>query len=149
MDGGLLEYIYQALNWRRKGQPASQAAGSIISGHLWISRMCSPKGQRKKPFTHTCLSARPGSRCREWKGCQLSFPLSFFNPSSIAAGGRYRSKVTTIKIHMLSPRHKFQDIIPSSMVPGNGKHVTVMLELRARFDEEANLNGRKGWRMKG
>jgi polyphosphate kinase len=70
----------------------------------------------------------------------LHFPYHSFNPViDMLREAAIDPNVTTIKItcYRLATNSKVINTLVNAV--RNGKHVTVMLELRARFDEEANL----------
>src|SRR5579871_1623897 len=70
----------------------------------------------------------------------LHFPYHSFNPLiDMLREAAIDPNVTTIKItgYRLASNSKIINALVNAV--RNGKHVTVMLELRARFDEEANL----------
>jgi polyphosphate kinase len=70
----------------------------------------------------------------------LQFPYHSFNPViDMLREAAIDPNVTTIKItcYRLASNSKIINALINAV--RNGKHVTVMLELRARFDEEANL----------
>jgi polyphosphate kinase len=142
MDNGLLEYIIKRLNLSRKG-------GNLLPGgriHNFRHFMDFPdvfpkKGQRKKPFTHPLLLTSP--RVTDVvleQDVMLHFPYHSFNPViDLLREAAIDPNVTTIKItcYRLASNSKIINALVNAV--RNGKHVTVMLELKARFDEEANL----------
>ena len=142
MDNGLLEYIIKRLNLSRKG-------GNLLPGgriHNFRHFMDFPdvfpkKGQRKKPFTHPLLLTTP--RVTDVvleQDVMLHFPYHSFNPViDMLREAAIDPNVTTIKItcYRLAANSKIINALVNAV--RNGKHVTVMLELKARFDEEANL----------
>jgi polyphosphate kinase len=142
MDKGLLEYIIKRLGLSRKG-------GNLLPGgriHNFRHFMDFPdvfprKGQRKKPFTHPLLIKTP--RVTDVvleQDVMLHFPYHSFNPLiDMLREAAIDPNVTTIKItcYRLASNSKIINALINAV--RNGKHVTVMLELRARFDEEANL----------
>ncbi|HEV9035936.1 MAG TPA: phospholipase D-like domain-containing protein, partial [Puia sp.] len=74
------------------------------------------------------------------KDVMLHFPYHSFNPLiDMLREAAIDPNVTTIKItgYRLASNSKIINALVNAV--RNGKHVTVMLELRARFDEEANL----------
>lgn len=99
------------------------------------------KGQRKKPFLHPLLVKMP--RVTDVvleRDVMLHFPYHSFNPViDMLREAAIDPNVTTIKItgYRLATNSKVINTLVNAV--RNGKHVTVMLELRARFDEEANL----------
>jgi polyphosphate kinase len=142
MDNGLLEYIIKRLNLPRKG-------GTLIPGgriHNFRHFMDFPdvfakKGQRKKPFMHPLLVRTP--RVTDTvleQDVMLHYPYHSFNPViDMLREAAIDPNVTTIKItcYRLAGNSKIINALVNAV--RNGKHVTVMLELKARFDEEANL----------
>ena len=142
MDKSLLEYITKRLNLSKK-------SGNLIPGgriHNFRHFMDFPdvfprKGQRKKPFTHPLLVKTP--RVTDVvleQDVMLHYPYHSFNPViDMLREAAIDPNVTTIKItcYRLASNSKIINALINAV--RNGKHVTVMLELRARFDEEANL----------
>lgn len=142
MDKGLMDYLVKRLNLSRK-------SGNLIPGgriHNFRHFIDFPdvfpkKGQRKKPFTHPLLLKTP--RVTDVvleRDVMLHFPYHSFNPViDMLREAAIDPNVTTIKItcYRLASNSKIINALVNAV--RNGKHVTVMLELRARFDEEANL----------
>ena len=99
------------------------------------------KNQRKKPFIHPALkyTTRVTDVILE-KDVLLSFPYhSFDNVIDLLREAAIDPDVVSIKItcYRLAPRSKVVNALTNAV--RNGKEVTAVLELRARFDEEANL----------
>ena len=142
MDKGLMDYLIRRLNLSKKG-------GNLIPGgriHNFRHFMDFPdvfpkKGQRRKSFLHPSLMKSP--RVTDVvleEDVMLHFPYHSFNPViDMLREAAIDPNVTTIKItgYRLASNSKIINALINAV--RNGKHVTVMLELRARFDEEANL----------
>lgn len=141
MDSGLLDYLMRKLNLSRKD--------SLIPGgriHNFRHFMDFPdvfqrKSQRKKPFIHPTLknSVRVTDAILE-KDIMLHFPYHSFDPViDLLREAAIDPDVTLIKItaYRLASNSKVVNALINAS--RNGKQVLVMLELRARFDEEANL----------
>jgi len=99
------------------------------------------KNLRKKPFTHPILkNASSVTNVIFEKDVLLNFPYhSFDSVIDLLREAAIDPQVTSIKIacYRLASRSKMINALTNAV--RNGKLVTVVLELRARFDEEANL----------
>ena len=99
------------------------------------------KNPRKKPFVHPLL--KNFTRVTDvvlQKDVLLNFPYhSFDSVIDLLREAAIDPEVTHIKItcYRLASRSKVINALTNAV--RNGKHVTVVIELRARFDEEANL----------
>jgi len=141
MDNGLLEYLIKRMNLSRKDN--LMPGGRIHNFRHFIDfpDVFPKKGQRKKPFTHPLLVKTP--RVTDVvldRDVMLHFPYHSFNPViDMLREAAIDPNVTTIKItcYRLAANSKIINALINAV--RNGKHVTVVLELRARFDEEANL----------
>ncbi len=142
MDPGMLEYLIRRLNLSKRD--------NLIPGgriHNFRDFMDFPeqifkvKSQRRKPFTHPALV--DGKRVTDVvmeKDIMLHFPYQSFDPViDLLREAAIDPDVTTIKItgYRLASQSKIINALINAV--RNGKQVVVMLELRARFDEEANL----------
>src|ERR1700748_1274154 len=142
MDKGLLDYLLKKLNLSKK-------SGNLIPGgriHNFRHFMDFPdvfpkQGHRRRSFMHPALQNSP--RVTDVvleQDVMLHFPYHSFNPLiDMLREAAIDPNVTTIKItgYRLASNSKIINALINAV--RNGKHVTVMLELRARFDEEANL----------
>ncbi|MHA4811274.1 polyphosphate kinase 1 [Flavitalea flava] len=141
MDNGLLEYIIKRLNLARKGNLIPGGRIHNFRHFMDFPDVFHKIGQRKKPFTHPLLVKTP--RVTDVvleQDVMLHFPYHSFNPIiDMLREAAIDPNVTTIKItcYRLATNSKVINALVNAV--RNGKHVTVMLELRARFDEEANL----------
>ncbi len=140
MDPGLFQYLVKRLNLKK---------GNLMPGgriHNFRHFMDFPdvftkKGQRKKPFDHPALVRAP--RVTDIvleKDVMLHFPYHSFNPLiDMLREAAIDPNVTAIKItcYRMATNSKIINALINAV--RNGKQVTVMLELRARFEEEANL----------
>ncbi len=145
MDPALLAYLLQKLN--------VTANENIIPGgrihnfrHFMDFPDIFPSNPREnKPFPHPDLKiARRVTDVIEKKNILLHFPYhSFDHLTDLLREAAMDPDVTSIKIalYRLAPQSKIINALINAA--RNGKHVTVMLELRARFDEEANLEWKK------
>jgi polyphosphate kinase len=141
MDPGLLEFLFQRLNLTKRD--------NLIPGgriHNFRHFMEFPQqvfdGQSKsrKPFDHPLLMERRVTDVVMDRDIMLHFPYHSFNPViDLLREAAIDPDVTTIKItcYRLAAQSKIVNALINAV--RNGKQVTVMLELRARFDEEANL----------
>lgn len=142
MDPGMLEYLIRRLNLSKRD--------NLIPGgriHNFRDFMDFPdnvfkvKSQRRKSFDHPALIN--GKRVTDLimeKDVMLHFPFHSFDPViDLLREAAIDPDVTTIKItgYRLAPQSKIMNALVNAV--RNGKQVVVMLELRARFDEEANL----------
>ncbi|MET0635220.1 MAG: polyphosphate kinase 1 [Chitinophagaceae bacterium] len=142
MDPGLLEYLTRRLNLSKKD--------NLIPGgriHNFRHFMDFPDSvftatrPRKKPFEHPQLTTRRISDVVLERDVLLHFPYHAFTPMiDIIREAAIDPDVTTIKItcYRLAPHSRIINALINAV--RNGKEVVVMLELRARFDEEANLD---------
>jgi polyphosphate kinase len=141
MDAGLLEYLMRRLNLSRKS--------NIIPGgriHNFRHFMDFPdvfvnKSHRHTAFTHPNLqnSVRVTDVIVK-KDVMLHFPYHSFNAViDLLREAAMDPDVTSIKItaYRLASNSKIINALINAA--RNGKEVVVMLELKARFDEEANL----------
>jgi polyphosphate kinase len=142
MDPGMLEYLIRRLNLSKRD--------NLIPGgriHNFRNFMEFPehifkvKGQRRKPFDHPLL--QEGERVTDVvmkNDLMLHFPYHSFSPLiDLLREAAIDPDVTTIKVtgYRLASQSKIMNALINAV--RNGKQVTVLLELRARFDEEANL----------
>jgi polyphosphate kinase len=141
MDKGLLDYIIKRLNLVRKGNMIPGGRIHNFRHFMDFPDVFPKKGQRKKPFMHPLLVKTP--RVTDVvleQDVMLHFPYHSFNPIiDMLREAAIDPNVTSIKItcYRLAENSKVINTLVNAV--RNGKHVTVMLELRARFDEEANL----------
>ena len=99
------------------------------------------KGLRKKPFTHPLLKNNNSVTAVVMeKDVMLHFPYhSYDSIIDFLREAAIDPEVVSIKITCYRLASKSKVINALTNAVRNGKQVTVMLELRARFDEEANL----------
>jgi polyphosphate kinase len=142
MDPGMLEYLIRRLNLSKRD--------NLIPGgriHNFRDFMDFPenvfkvKSHRRKPFVHPALvnNKRVTDVIME-KEVMLHFPYHSFSPMiDLLREAAIDPDVTTIKItgYRLATQSKIMNALVNAV--RNGKQVVVVLELRARFDEEANL----------
>lgn len=103
------------------------------------------KSLRKKPFTHPLLkNAGAVSPVLMNHDVMLHFPYHSFNSIiDLLREAAIDPDVLSIKLtcYRLASRSKVINALTNAV--RNGKQVTVVIELRARFDEEANLAWKK------
>jgi polyphosphate kinase len=142
IDVGLLQYLVKRLNLAKK---ANLIPGGRI--HNFRHFMDFPdifhrKGLRKKPFIHPLLqkSQRVTDMVLE-RDVMLHFPYhSFSAVIDMLREAAIDPDVTAIKItcYRLASNSKVINALINAV--RNGKNVTAFVELRARFEEEANLD---------
>ncbi len=142
IDPSLLTYLVKRLGLSRKD--------NLIPGgriHNFKDFMNFPdavfaqKNSRKKPFIHPKLN-NVNSLCNVIlkKDLLLNFPYhSFESIIDLLREAAIDPNVQSIKVtcYRLASRSKIVNALTNAV--RNGKQVTAVLELRARFDEEANL----------
>jgi polyphosphate kinase len=141
MDPGLLEFLIRKLNLSKKD--------NLIPGgriHNFRNFMDFPeeifknKSKRRKPFLHPAVTERRVSDVIMEKDIMIHVPYHSFNPIiDLLREAAIDPDVSSIKItcYRLASQSKIINALINAV--RNGKNVTVMLELTARFDEEANL----------
>jgi polyphosphate kinase len=142
MDPGLLDYLMKRMNLTKKDNLIP--GGRIHNFRHFIDfpdSVFQKRGNRRKPFQHHLLATihRVTDIVLE-KDIMLHFPYHSFNPViDMLREAAIDPDVTAIKItcYRLAANSKIVNALVNAV--RNGKHVTVMLELRARFEEEANL----------
>jgi polyphosphate kinase len=141
MDAGLLEFLIRKFSLSKRD--------NIIPGgriHNFREFMDFPRQvfnhtrERRKPFYHPELIENRVTDTVLKKDIMLHFPYHSFSPViDLLREAAIDPDVTSIKItcYRLAKQSRIINAIINAV--RNGKQVTVMLELRARFDEEANL----------
>jgi polyphosphate kinase len=142
IDAGLLEYLIRRINLSRRD--------NIIPGgriHNFRHFMDFPpdvfavKQERRKPFAHPLLKKSIRVTDEVLKNdILLHFPYHSFDAIiELLREAAMDEDVTEIRItaYRLADYSKIINALVNAA--RNGKQVTVMMELRARFDEEANL----------
>jgi polyphosphate kinase len=142
IDPSLLAYLVRRLGLTHKDNVI--AGGRIHNFKDFMDfpeSVFTKKSQRKKPFTHPALknSTRIADIILQ-KDVLLNFPYHSFNSViDLLREAAIDPEVVTIKItcYRLAPRSKIINALTNAV--RNGKEVIVVIELKARFDEEANL----------
>lgn len=145
MDTDLLSFLLKKLNV--SGKDNIIAGGRIHNfRHFMDFPDVFPKNTKQnKPFIHPELkSAKRVTDVIEKKNILLHFPYHSFDPLiDLLREAAIDPHVFSIKMtaYRLAPQSKVINALINAA--RNGKQVIVMLELRARFDEEANLQWKK------
>lgn len=151
MDAGLLEYLIRRLGLARKDNIIPGGRIHNFRHFMDFPNVFKSKNPRKQPFTHPALD--DGLRVTDVvlkQDVMLSFPYHSFNPViDLLREAAMDPDVTTIKTtcYRLASNSKIINALINAV--RNGKHVVVMLELRARFDEEANLDWKETLEQEG
>lgn len=141
MDPELLEYLTRRMGFGK--QDAVSPAGAIHNFRHFIdfpSKVFKNVSKRKQPFDHPLLIDQRISDVIRMRDVLLSFPYHNFTPTiDLIREAAFDPDVVSIKItcYRLAPQSKIANALINAV--RNGKEVTVMMELRARFDEEANM----------
>ena len=141
MDPGLLEYLIRRLNLSKRDNLIP--GGRIHNFRHFMDfpeQVFKEKRHRKKPFDHPLLTVRRVTDVILEKDVMLHFPYHSFTPLiDLIREAAFDPDVTTIKItcYRLAEQSKIINALVNAV--RNGKEVVVMLELRARFEEEANI----------
>ena len=141
MDPGLLEYLVRRLNLSKRDNLIP--GGRIHNFRHFMDfpeQVFKEKRHRKKPFDHPLLTVRRVTDVILEKDVMLHFPYHSFLPLiDLIREASFDPDVTTIKItcYRLAQNSKIINALINAV--RNGKEVVVMLELRARFEEEANI----------
>ncbi|PWT70868.1 MAG: polyphosphate kinase 1 [Bacteroidetes bacterium] len=141
MDVGLLQFLIKRLNLVKKGNLIPGGRIHNFRHFIDFPDVFTKKGQRKKPFMHPALmkTQRVTDIVLE-QDVMLHFPYHSFNPViDLLREAAIDPNVTSIKItcYRLAANSKVVNALINAV--RNGKSVTAMVELRARFEEEANL----------
>ena len=141
MDAGLLEYLIRRLSLSRKSNLIPGGRIHNFRHFMDFPGIFKNKNTRRQPFTHPALqnSVRVTDVITQ-QDVMLHFPYHTFNALiDLLREAAMDPDVTSIKItaYRLAPNSKIINALINAA--RNGKQVVVMLELKARFDEEANL----------
>lgn len=141
MDPGLLEFLIRKMNMTKKDNLIPGGRIHNFRHFMDFPDVISKKSLRKKPFTHPLLAGtRRVTDVILENDVLLSFPYHSFNGIlDLLRESAMDPNVTAIKItaYRLATNSKVINALINAV--RNGKQVTVMIELRARFEEEANL----------
>ncbi|MER3499143.1 MAG: polyphosphate kinase 1 [Chitinophagaceae bacterium] len=141
MDPALLEYLIRRMNLSKRDNLIP--GGRIHNFRHFMDfpeNVFKSKSQRRKPFAHPLVAEELVSNAVMKQDVMLHFPYHSFNAViDLLREAAMDPDVKSIKItcYRLAPQSKVINALINAA--RNGKHVMVMLELRARFDEEANL----------
>ena len=141
MDAGLLEYLIRRLYLSRKDNIIPGGRIHNFRHFMDFPDVFNENSVRRAPFMHPALSH--SIRVTDivlQKDVMLHFPYHSFNAIiDLLRESAMDPDVVSIKItaYRLAANSKIINALINAA--RNGKQVTVMLELRARFDEEANL----------
>ena len=142
IDPSLLTYLIKRMGLSHKDNII--AGGRIHNFKDFINfpdAVFQQKSNRKKPFTHPLLKNTTSvTNVVLEKDIMLHFPYhSFHSVIDLLREAAIDPDVVSIKItcYRLAQRSKVINALINAV--RNGKHVTAMLELKARFDEEANI----------
>jgi len=141
MDPGLLEYLVRRLSLTKRDNLIP--GGRIHNFRHFMDfpdEVFKEKRHRKKPFDHPQFTVRRVTDVILEKDVMLHFPYHSFLPLiDLLREAAFDPEVTTIKItcYRLAQQSKIINALINAV--RNGKEVIVMIELRARFEEEANI----------
>ena len=141
MDAGLLNFLMKRLNLSKKSSLIPGGRIHNFRHFMDFPDVFSKKSHRKKPFTHPML--RHSIRVTDVvlaKDIMLNFPYHSFNTViDLLREAAIDPSVVEIKItaYRLASSSKVINALINAV--RNGKKVSVMIELRARFEEEANM----------
>jgi polyphosphate kinase len=152
IDAGLLEYLIRRLNLTRKDNIIP--GGRIHNFRNFMdfpSSVFSQKQERKKPFVHPLLQkAIRVSDLVLKQDILLHFPYHAYDSvTDLLREAAMDTDVQEIKITAYRLAENSKVINALINAARNGKKVTVMLELRARFEEEANLEWKEKLELEG
>lgn len=141
MDAGLLEFLMRKLNLSRKDNIIPGGRIHNFRHFMDFPDVFNGKSERRLPFTHPAFAntLRVTDVILQ-KDVMLHFPYHSFDPIiDLLREAAMDPQVTQIRItaYRLASSSKIINALINAR--RNGKEVVVMLELRARFDEEANL----------
>ena len=141
MDAGLLEYLIRKLNLSRKDNIIPGGRIHNFRHFMDFPDVFNSKSIRRSAILHPAFShtLRVTDVILE-KDVMLNFPYHSFNSIiDLLREAAMDLQVMVIKItaYRLASNSKIINALINAA--RNGKEVVVMLELRARFDEEANL----------
>jgi polyphosphate kinase len=141
MDSGLLEYLIRKLNLNKRSNIIPGGRIHNFRHFMDFPTVIPEKNIRRKPFVHPALQniVRVTDIVLQ-QDVMLHFPYHSFNPIiDLLREAAIDPDVVSIKItaYRLAAQSKIINALINAA--RNGKKVMVMMELKARFDEEANL----------
>jgi polyphosphate kinase len=151
MDAGLLEYLIKKLNLSKRSNLIPGGRIHNFRHFMDFPDVFAKKTDRRKPLSHPELAnaLRITDVILE-KDIMLHFPYHSFNPViDLLCEAAMDPDVTSIKVtaYRLASNSKIINALINAS--RNGKEVVVMLELKARFDEEANLEWKEILELEG
>jgi polyphosphate kinase len=145
MDAGLLEYLIRRLNLNRKSNIIPGGRIHNFRHFMDFPDVFSDKSIRNTSFVHPALaSASRVTDIINKHDVMLHFPYHSFNAIiDLLREAAMDPDVNSIKItaYRLATNSKVINALINAA--RNGKEVVVMLELKARFDEEANIEWKR------
>ena len=141
MEAGLLEYLIRRLNLTKKSNIIPGGRIHNFRHFMDFPNVFKASTSKRLPFGHPLISQN--KRITELilqQDVMLHFPYHTFNPViDLLREAAMDENVVSIKITAYRLAENSKVINALINAARNGKQVTVMLELKARFDEEANL----------
>jgi len=142
IDHSLLAYLIKRMGLSHKDNIIAGARIHNFKDFInFPDAVFKQKSNRKRPFTHPLLKhTKSVTNVVLEKDVMLHFPYhSFESMIDLLREAAIDPDVVSIKTtcYRLAQRSKVINALTNAV--RNGKQVTVMLELKARFDEEANL----------
>lgn len=141
MDAGLLEYLIRRLNLNRKSSLIPGGRIHNFRHFMDFPDVFSTKSVRRSSLIHPLLQiANRVTDVIVKQDVMLHFPYHSFNAvTDLLREAAMDPDVNCIKITAYRLAEESKIINALINAARNGKEVIVMLELKARFDEEANL----------
>lgn len=141
MDSSLLEYLIRRLNLSKKSNIIPGGRIHNFRHFMDFPDVFATKHKRQPPFTHKDLLAQQRiDKTILQKDVMLHFPYHSYDAViDLLREAAMDEKVISIKITAYRLAQNSKVINALINAARNGKQVVVMLELKARFDEEANL----------
>lgn len=141
MDPGMLEYLIRRLHLTKRDNLIP--GGRIHNFRHFMdfpNQVFKDKSKRKKPFYHPLFGDNRVTEVVLKRDVMLHLPYHSFTPIvDLLRESAFDPDVVSIKITCYRLAQQSRIINTLVNAARNGKQVTVMLELRARFEEEANL----------
>ncbi len=151
MDPLLLDFLMKKLNLSTKDSLIPGGRIHNFRHFMEFPDVFTESGHRNKPFLHPLLKyANRVTDVVLENDVMLNFPYHSFDPViDLLREAAIDPEVTAIKItaYRLASNSKIVNALVNAA--RNGKQVTVMLELRARFDEEANIEWKNYLELEG